>query len=242
MNLKQGWTAVALMCLLAAAPAYAVPVYGTDASGELTGSRAKAALEIITGGNYSTQNFTVSWEITPGAGTYSYKYTFTNFGAPELSHLTLDLSAACTGGSAGCIQNYSSNGVIGSVEYGSFGPHPSNPGFPAGTSIQGIKFDDLDGSGTGFYIEFDSNRVPVYGDIYGKGGAGSYFYNAGLANHGSENINYFVVVPDSQVVGELLPPPQVHLPEPSTVLLLGGGLVGLAAWRRLRKMGTINRL
>jgi hypothetical protein len=247
MNSKQGGTSgvlglaaivVGLVGLIAASPAYAIPVYGTDASGELTGSRTKADLEIITGGNYSSQNFTVSWEITPGAGTYNYKYSFTNFGAPDLSHVVLDLSAVCTGAAAGCVQNAASNGVIGALEYGMFGPHPSNPGFPAGATIQGIKFDDLDGSGAGFYIAFDSNRVPVYGDIYGKGGRDSSFYNAGLANHLSDNINYFVVVPDSQAVSQFTSPPLVHSPEPGTVLLLGGGLVGLAAWKRLRQTPT----
>ena len=212
-------------------PAQAIPVYDTSALGELDGSRTKNAGQIITGGNYATPgNFTVTWDIDAIVGGYHYKYIFSGYTTPGLSHILLDLSTTCTSAAAGCVANATagSGETIGGLEYGDFGDEGmSSPGFPAGTSIQGIKFDSLGGSegNPSFTIEFDSNRAPVYGDIYGKGGNDSFFYNNGLilANHNSESIFDFVARPDTTV--------DPVVPEPSTWLLMCLGLAGLAAWR-----------
>jgi len=78
-----------------------------------------------------------------------------------------------------------------------------------------------------------SDRAPVWGDIYVKGGQG-YAFNAGLTNHGSDNVNLFVARPDT-VIGRV----GSETPEPSTMVMLGSGLA-LAAWIRRRKVSSLS--
>ncbi len=83
--------------------------------------------------------------------------------------------------------------------------------------------------GSGVTFSFLSDRTPVFGDFYAKGGNDSYAQNDGLlaANRQSNDVRYFVARPDTNSV----------VPEPSTYALLGTGLAGLlgvAARRRGR--------
>ena len=78
-------------------------------------------------------------------------------------------------------------------------------------------------------INFYSDRVPVWGDFYAKGGRDSYLYNAGylaadpLAPAASGSLNNHILRPDSVVI-----------PVPSAVLLSSIGL-GLAGWLQKRR-------
>jgi hypothetical protein len=122
-----------------------------------------------------------------------------------------------------------------SVDYGTFGPGPSNPGFPSGKSITGVKFDGLPQHMT--TISFDTLRSPVWGDFYAKdgvshasdGGSGgqvwNYAYNTGLANHNSSSVTDFIARPDTT---------GAPVPEPGSwaMMLSGGLLVALSVWLR----------
>jgi hypothetical protein len=219
------------MCLIAAALApssQAAPVYDTTvAPANYTGSRSTPT-EIIAGGDWSTG--TVSWVITTGGvGDWTYTYTFSaDWDTPAISHFILDLSDNCTS-TSGCVSNIDTDFTVGKLEYGTFGPGSGNPGFPAGGSITGVKFDDLEGDDI-FEFTFDSTRAPVWGDFYIKGGSEGFAYNAGLTKHAtSEDIAEFIARPDTTDGGEV---PEV--PEPSTVLLMGGSLLALGYFRKRR--------
>jgi len=125
-----------------------------------------------------------------------------------------------------------STGNLGNTEYnGTWGPQgKSNPGID-GYSISGVKFSLTSiKNGT---LTFESNRAPVWGDIYVKGGQG-YAFNAGLKNHASEDVKLFVARPDT-VIGRS----GSETPEPSTMVMLGSGLA-LAAWIRRRKISSLS--
>ena len=225
---------VAAVAALSSSPSVAA-VYGTDVGlANYTGSRSGDG-QLVTGGRYD--GIQISWDIVAvGANSWTYKYTFEGFDRPAMSHMILDLSDDCVNQSSGtladtsCVTDISSNGTVGNKEYGeSVGSGSDNPNPFMPAAIVGVKFDSLNDSGNGFYIQFTSNRAPVWGDIYIKGGSAEqlpdgnagYAYNVGLANHNSINVLEFLARPNGLQ--------EDVVPEPGSMVLLGAGLVMIAA-------------
>jgi hypothetical protein len=201
--------------LLTVGSCYGIPVFGEPA--DLTGSRTEP-VQIITGGEYSTdgETMTISWVITPDGPLFDYQYTISGFGNPGISHFIISLSAGCSEDPA-CITGQTD------ITFGVFdGNDPSNPGMPAG--IDGVKFDF--GDEDPFVLNFTSNRAPVWGDFYFKGGSDSFAYNSGLPNHASQNILDFIARPDTS--GS----PPSEIPEPGTWALLASGVAFIALGRK----------
>jgi hypothetical protein len=224
---------VAAAALLAGA-ARAAPVYGTDASGELTGTRdvhlsvGPPGVGGLTGfGAYADAilDFTVDWLITmSGPADVHYTYTFTNLNGSgqemEISHFTLDLSDDCSG-DPDCVTNARINGTLIASSQIVFGDFDGIVG--------GVKFDI--GAGEGVIYEFDSNRAPVYGHLAIKDGDGPGVCpapgdTAAVCNNG------LLALSDTQdAIDYVARPDGIATPEPGALALLALGLVG-ARYRR----------
>ncbi len=215
------------LALAFAAPALA-GAQARGAAAEYTGSRTGAVLEV--GGNY-TSSFTVAWSVTQAqGGLLRYTYTFTGFTSPGISHLVVGLSDSCRQ-SLTCVLSPTVRGVAtADYEIRDFVPGAngnSNPGLAG--SFYGVKINTPGGvgGGSGIMFSFLSDRTPVYGDFYVKGGSSSYAQNDGLlpANLQSGNANLFVARPDTNSV----------VPEPSTYALVATGVAGLGVAARRRR-------
>jgi len=201
----------------------------------LTGSRTTPDI-VITAGLVANPSPSISWSIVPIINTanYTYSYTFTGFASPAISHFILELSTNCTtinSTADPCFVESEARTIEGIKEWG---VESGNPGFPVGSSIWGVKFDF--GGESPLVYSFTSNRIPVWGNFYIKGGSDEWAYNAGLAivdvngDFTSEKISDFIARPDSEKL-----PPNETVPEPSTYALIGGSLIGLAALRNRKR-------
>jgi len=192
-----------------------------DPGDVLSDTLTVGAGEIVAGGSWGAGT-SFYYEVTrPLDETLPLHYEYTFFAVPSspaLSHFILQVSQAVVGGLPAFDPYDPTDYFDGPTVEGqatSYGPAPGNPGFPAGQSIWGIKFQEDMPLWT---IEFDSYRLPMLGDFYAKGGFDSFAYNSGLGNLDGANI----LVPNSS-----------YVPLPGAVLLGMLGL-GIAGWKLRR--------
>jgi hypothetical protein len=182
--------------------------------------------------------FTIQWDITQDLDTSLWTYEYTIFSdRKDVSHFILEITKGEEFGDIVDPRVQYENGNWeseipegGRIWDGTNGN--SDPGWPEGASMFGIKFDT--GSNYISYA-FETTRDPVWGNFYVKSGKHEgenvYAYNSGLdpANADSSNTLDFIARPD----GGSNPP---VVPEPaSSLLFLSGSAV--FAYRRYFKRG-----
>jgi hypothetical protein len=234
----RSWRNPAALAVLMAssAAAEAVPIWDTPVSvADYSGQRSTGALDLAGAGDAG-----IVWAITGnGDGSLHYAYTLTTTAQNTISHFILDLSDNCTAIGT-CFNNLrilfpdSADGT----QFASYSASGANPYMPG--TIGGVKIDGTISADGIFSFGFDSDRAPVWGDFYAKGGnpntqptKGFAVWNLGLADHLAQDAGYFIAVPDTVSITH--GGGQEPIPEPSTALLLGAGLLGFGATRRLRR-------
>jgi hypothetical protein len=175
------------------------------------------------------QGVSISWVVSQNANlSWNYQYTLVVSGK-NISHFIIEVSPDFT---AEDLLNFSGPGEW-SVGY--FTPQPANPLMPE--AVQGIKFTP--GKMLSATVSFDSWRVPVWGDFYGRCGGQvgdlNQAYNLGFTSPDSDpldaprdgSVYNHLLVPDSQVA---------DVPEPGTAaLLMVLGMAGLGGAIRRRR-------
>lgn len=193
-----------------------------------------------------SSNALLSWIVEYDAETTWWTYTYTfSVSSKSPSHEIIEVSSGDAVFTSGNIKDYTGIGGSGAIEGpDTFTPGDgnSNPGMPG--NIYGIKWDSSM-NGTTDTWTLVTDREPMWGDFYSKDGKdnGSFVlaYNTGFGKDTGAligNGNAFdattgwawALVPDSEGGA----PPQEQVPEPGTILLLGGGLLGLAFFCRRR--------
>ncbi len=176
----------------------------------ITGSVSTADGSVIGGGDWAT-GVTLDWSVAGVGSAYLYSYTFTA-PVPALSYFQLQTSGNFTESNILDISN--------AYDIGTFCAGPSTTEWPDGESLYGIKFEDIEGDAP-FALTLLSDRAPMEGDFYAKGGRDSFAYNSGFGALDGANI----MVPDTE---------SAPVPEPGTMILIGSGLIAVAGLGRKR--------
>ena len=201
-----------VLALLSAFIALPMGVQAALVTGSI--SNATPPGDVITGGDWALPaDVSLGWSVDSIAGGYRYTYTFTA-PSPGLSHFDLQTSDNFLLGNV-----LDASQALTADDIDTFTVGPSNPGWPEGESLYGIKFEFAEDGPQTFWLETD--RAPMEGDFYAKGGEDSFAYNSGFGSLDGANI----LVPDTE---------SFPIPEPGTALLLGSGLIVIAGSGRMR--------
>jgi hypothetical protein len=88
--------------------------------------------------------------------------------------------------------------------------------------MYGIKFEGIEGDAP-WTLTLLTDKAPMEGDFYAKGGEDSFAYNSGFGDREGAKI----LVPDTVTQ---------RVPEAGALLLFGSGLFGLVGYRRVHRM------
>jgi hypothetical protein len=159
---------------------------------------------------------TISWEVTDNVTSWHYKYTLT-VPAAAVSHFILETSPAFD-----ATDIFDESGPFTSIEIKLNTAAQGSPDMP--DSMYGIRFDET--TGTTVVIEFDSLRIPVWGDFYAKDGGNDPVIQAWNAGFTASDSDPGDPIGNGSVGNHLLVP-DTRIPEPATLALMAAGALAL---------------
>jgi hypothetical protein len=181
--------------------------------------------------------FEIYWSIDDpdSSGWWTYEYRVfvpipSSGQRKTISHWILEISAGAT---AADFKDFYPTEVedfpplSGWPPSASTGQNPNMPGY-----LYGYKFSPTPTTNLDFTVTFKSTKKPIWGDFYAKDGNQSQAWNTGFGIEpmpGDDPIRW-IPTPDTNGGGG----GEETIPEPSTLILLGSGLVGLASYMRAR--------
>ncbi|MEN6576309.1 MAG: hypothetical protein ABFD90_08200 [Phycisphaerales bacterium] len=186
----------------------------------------------------------VSWQVdnttTPGLWHYEYTITVRDGGdlSTDIQCVILETSSTFSWNDLDSVSSTPAD-WIADVEIGSFS-WSHNRNLPS--SVYGVLFGTAVVDPTTLTIGFDSDRMPVWGDLYARSFAVNGSYNT-LANAGWESviddIDPTTPASDGSILDHILVPDSVgtqdvEVPAPGAILLATLG-TSLAGWLRCRR-------
>jgi len=184
---------------------------------------------LLGSGNWFVNGPTsITWNVNQNTdNSWNYSYDFSH-PVSATSHFIIEVSDSFTRNDI-----FGEWGDFSCIEIGDHAVQSGNPNMPE--TIYGIKFDESNLENSHF--EFNSFRVPVWGDFFAKGGnAGGHGVNTAW-NAGFTLNDFDPIAPpaDHPYMNHLLVPdtqsaPQI--PEPTTLALLGLCACGYLVIRR----------
>ena len=219
------WIFAGFLALLYVTPAHAAPIWGSDASGnDLTSTRTSSdGGGVDATEEWNNGGFTIEWNISQGTDKlWTYIYNLTGY-TKEFSHFILEFTKDNNPYTININEKYE-----GPREWSL---STSNPLMP--NPIYGVKFDYGDSTNVTYTMVTD--RAPVWGVFYTKDGVNddtkidvvawsTALNSSDYRTNESLTTTDFIVRPDGGV----------PIPEPSTILLVGTGLLGLIGFKRKR--------
>ncbi len=220
---------IAVMASVASAVSF--PVTGSN----LTGDRKTPSSQgLIGSGAWCSSGkdggIEISWNISENThtGIWNYSYTFTECGGASLKdsvcHMLLEVSSSITASNF-CTVIGDANCCITAPE--TYTCSSKNPGLPS--SIYAVELSDQPSE----TFSFECTHSPMWGSFYAiDGSCGTYVWNSGIGGYPTSSGGPFtgwIPVPDTVSTATQ------GIPEPATMALLGLGLIGVFARRKIAR-------
>jgi len=222
----------ALTTVLMAAVCITAAAQGAVYNGKLTGGGG--GIYATDGWNSTLTAFTYTVTVPEGPGLVHYKYEWTvPSDSHGISHLIIEVS-----------DDFTCEDIVPPMApdtYSAETQGSSNPDMPS--PMFGIKFDS-DGGEFNWVIEFDSTRLPTWGDFYSKDGTDPasghipvYAFNDGftIVDPPSDPKDPGYVPPNNTPYQNKILVPDTRIPEPATVALLGLGMLAGLMRKNIRR-------